>query len=157
MADQILTPLRTGINLLPLSVAFLVASLAAGRLVPRYGAWVLTVGSVLAAAGYLLVGRSGAEDVVAQMGLLGVGLGLVMPPLMGIVLSQVHGHMAGLGSGLLITTQQAALGLGSAVVGSIFLAQHVAPASAYERTTLVLAGSMLVIAALTRLLEPRRR
>lgn len=161
-----LSPLRIGLSLLPMSVAFLAASLVAGRLVPRYGAWVLTVGSVIAAVGYASVGWAvrqdagalGATDVLVEMLVAGLGLGLVMPPLMGIVLSQVHGHMAGLGSGLLITTQQASLGLGSAVVGSVFLsfADGHGPATGFWWTALLLGATMLVIAGLTRLLEPRR-
>jgi MFS family permease len=167
-----MTPLRIGLSLLPMSIAFLAASLVAGRLVPRYGARVLTVGSVIAAAGYAAVGLAihasavhsgaadfGVEDVSAEMLVAGLGLGLVMPPLMGIVLSQVPGHMAGLGSGLLITTQQASLGLGSAVVGSIFLsfAGSAGPTVGFLRTALILAATMVVIAGLTRLLEQRRR
>jgi MFS family permease len=161
-----MTPLHIGLSLLPMSVAFLVASLIAGRLVPRYGALVLTVGSVISAAGYAWVGWTvhqdpvgfGLADVLAPMLVAGLGLGLVMPPLMGIVLSQVHGHMAGLGSGLLITTQQACLGLGSALVGSVFLsfAGRHGPADGFWWTALLLAAAMLVIAGLTRLLEPRR-
>ncbi len=76
-----------------------------------------------------------------------------MPPLFGIVLSQVHGHLAGLGSGLLITTQQAFLGLGSAVIGSLYLAD--ATPSGFSRITYLLAAVMVLIAGLTRLLRPR--
>ncbi len=161
-----MSPLHIGLSLLPLSVAFLAASLVAGRLVPRFGARVLTVGSVIAAFGYAEVGWTvhqdpsgfGVGDVLAPMVVAGVGLGLVMPPLMGIVLSQVHGHMAGLGSGLLITTQQACLGLGSALVGSLFLtlSDDHGPATGFWATALVLAVAMVVVAGLTRLLEPRR-
>lgn len=157
-----MTPLRIGVSLLPMSIAFLAASLLAGRLVPRYGASVLTVGSVIAVLGYAAVGWTVAHtdgsftlgDQFVPMLVGGFGLGLVMPPLMGIVLSQVHGHMAGLGSGLLITTQQACLGLGSAVVGSIYLSWG--GADGFAGTAYLLAAVMLVIAGLTRLL-PRAR
>lgn len=161
-----MSPLHIGLSLLPMSVSFLAASLVAGRLVPRYGARVLTVGSLVAAAGYAAVGWTvhadpagfGVGDVLLPMLVAGLGLGLVMPPLMGIVLSQVPGHMAGLGSGLLITTQQACLGLGSALVGSTFLslADGHGPADGFWWTALALAVVMVAIAALTRALEPRR-
>jgi MFS family permease len=161
-----MTPFRVGLSLLPMSVAFLAASLAAGRLVPRYGAKVLTVGSVINLVGYVGVGWAvsardgviGVGDVLVPMMVMGVGLGLVMPSLMGIVLSQVHGHMAGLGSGVLITTQQACLGLGSAVVGSLYLtlANDAGPATGFLRTTVVLAVALALVAGLTRVLEPRR-
>jgi hypothetical protein len=78
-----------------------------------------------------------------------------MPPLFGIVLSQVPTHAGGLGSGLLITTQQMFLGLGSAVVGSVFpglLRAHPEP-QAFQGAVLPLAAVMLAVAALTRLLR----
>jgi len=153
-----MTPLRAGASLLPMSIAFLAASLLAGRLVPRFGAAVLTGGSVISVVGYAAVGwtvgrTDGAftlSDQFVPMLVAGLGLGLVMPPLFGIVLSQVHGHMAGLGSGLLITAQQAFLGLGSAVVGSIYLSWG--DGDGFAGTAYLLAAVMLVITGLTRLL-----
>jgi MFS family permease len=157
-----MSPLRIGVSLLPMSLAFLAASLVATRLVPRLGSWVLTTGSLIAVAGYAAVGWTVARtdgaftltDQVWPMIVVGLGVGLVMPPLFGIVLSQVHGTMAGLGAGLLLTTQQAALGLGSAVVGTIYLSWN--GAGGFARTSYLLAVSMLLTAGLTRLL-PRAR
>ena len=158
-------PLHIGLSLLPMSLTFLVASLAAGRLVPRFGASVLTVGAVIAAAGYAGVAWTVSQQgddftvlgVTPTMAIAGIGLGLVMPPLFGIVLSQVPPHAAGLGSGVIITTQQMFLGLGSALVGSLFLslASSHSGSSAFARTVVPLAVMMLVIAGLTRMLEPR--
>lgn len=150
------SPLEIGVSLLPMSLGFLVASLAGGRLVPRFGAWVLTVGSMVGAGGFVWLGALGIADTAPTLpavAVVGIGFGLVWSPLMGIVLSQVPGHMAGLGSGLLITTMQAGLGLGAAVIGSVYLAQ----ADGFTPTAYLLGAVMLVIAALTRLLEPRRR
>ncbi|MDH2415392.1 MFS transporter [Nocardioides sp. CER19] len=146
------SPLRIGVSLLPMSVGFILASLVAGRLVPRYGASVLTAGSLLAAAAFVVLARVGVDDATPVVGVLGLGLGLVWSPLMGIVLSQVPGHIAGLGSGLLVTTMQAGLGLGSAVVGAIYLSR----ADGFATTAYLLGGALVVIAVLTRLLEPRR-
>jgi len=72
---------------------------------------------------------------------------------MGVILSQVHGHLAGLGGGLLLTVMQASLGFGSAVVGSVYFglgAEH-----AFQWTAFILAGVMVVVASLTQLLQPR--
>ena len=159
-----LTPLRIGVSLLPMSGAFLVASITAGRLVPRYGASVLTAGSLIGAAGFAwlavtldhvtVTGSFGAADVALPMALSGLGFGLVWSPVVGIVLSQVPAHLAGLGGGLLITVMQAGLGFGSAVVGSVYLGWGVA--DGFAPTVLVLAAAMLVVAALTRLLAARR-
>ena len=55
------------------------------------------------------------------MVILGVGNALVMMPLFGVVVGQVPQHQAGLGSGILITTQQTCLALGAATIGTLFL------------------------------------
>jgi hypothetical protein len=51
----------------------------------------------------------------------GFGQGLVVGPLFGAVLSQVDTARAGVGGGVLVTTQQLALALGAALLGSLFL------------------------------------
>src|ERR1700728_4507783 len=56
------------------------------------------------------------------MVIAGAGQGLVMSPLFGVVLSEVPPAVAGAGSGVLTTTQQTALALGVATLGSLFLA-----------------------------------
>lgn len=159
-----LGPLRIGVSLLPMSAAFLVASIVSGRLVPRYGATVLTVGAFVAAAGFAWLALSlddlgvlatyGAGDVALPMAASGLGLGLVWSPIVGVILSQVPAHLAGLGGGLLITVMQAGLGFGSAVVGSVYLGWGVT--DGFERTALLLAAAMVVVAGLTRLLVSRR-
>jgi EmrB/QacA subfamily drug resistance transporter len=160
-----MTPLRIGLSLLPMSITFLIASLMAGRLVPRFGAKVLMIGALIGAVGYAGVAMTVSEqgrlftvlEVTPTMAIAGFGLGLVMPPLFGIVLSQVPPHAGGLGTGVLITTQQMFLGLGSALVGSLYLSlvsTHSSP-SAFARTVTPMVVVMIVIAGLTRLLESR--
>jgi MFS family permease len=159
-----LTPLHIGLSLLPMSLGFLAASVASGRLVPRFGVAVLGTGAALTALGFVWIGlvvdgiaattTYGALHVAGPMVLVGVGMGLVWSPLMGVILSQVHGHLAGLGGGLLLTTMQAGLGSGSAVVGSIYFGLDATHAFAW--TAVVLAVVMAVVAPLTALLSPRR-
>ena len=82
-----------------------------------------------------------------------IGLALLWSPRIGVILSQVHGHLAGLGGGLLLTVMQASLGFGSAVVGSVYFglrADH-----AFQWTAFVLAAVMVVVTPLTQLLRPR--
>ena len=55
------------------------------------------------------------------MAVAGIGQGLVMSPLFGFVLAGVPAARAGVGSGILTTTQQTALALGVATLGSLFL------------------------------------
>ncbi|HWI44405.1 MAG TPA: MFS transporter [Nocardioides sp.] len=158
-----MTPLRIGLSLLPLSAAFLAASILAGRLVPAYGVTVLTAGAALAAVGFgwlaltlddLVAGTTfAAADVALPMALAGFGLGLTWSPIVGIILSQVPGELAGLGGGLLLTAMQAGLGFGSAVVGSIYLGWGVG--DGFSPTSYLLAAAMLVVSLLTRLLVGR--
>jgi hypothetical protein len=51
----------------------------------------------------------------------GFGQGLVMSPIFGVVLAGVPADRAGVGSGILATTQQTSLALGVALLGSLFL------------------------------------
>jgi predicted MFS family arabinose efflux permease len=125
---------------------------------------VLTVGSVIGALGFAWLPQTvpglstmasfNPVDVALPMALAGLGFGLVWSPIMGVVLSQVPGHLAGLGGGLLITVMQAGLGFGSAVVGSVYLGWGVA--DGFARTAYLLAVAMVAVAALTRLLVSRR-
>ncbi|MEU2351257.1 MFS transporter [Modestobacter sp. NPDC049651] len=156
-----LSPLRIGLSLLPLSLGFLGASIAAGRLMPRFGVGVLAVGGLLTAVGFVWLGvvadgfgtSFGVGSVAGPMVVVGVGLALVWSPLMGVILSQVHGHLAGLGGGVLLTVMQAGLGFGSAVVGSVYFGLGAGHGFAW--TLFVLAGVMLVVSPLTRLLRAR--
>jgi MFS family permease len=161
-----MSPWEVGLSLTPLAIAFLVGSLRSARAVARFGVTALTGGALLAAVGYGLVALEAAGswprfdtvDVLLGMVAVGVGQGILMPQLFGIVLSQVPTAQAGLGSGVLITTQQMMLGLGAALVGSLYLGlgDRLDGSGAFVTTTLVVAGALLVIAALTRLLAPRR-
>lgn len=151
-----LTPLGIGLRLLPLALAILVSSIVAARLIERFGIWVLTVGGIVAAVGFWFVGSSGVDASPVLMAVLGIGLGFVWSPLMAVVLGQVPTQLAGLGSGVLITTMQAGLGLGSAVVGSLYLAQGDPVGSGFVHTLAGLGAVMVLLAALTRLLPSGR-
>ncbi len=149
--------LAIGLRLLPLALVVLFGSLVAGRLVTRYGPAVLTSGALVAAVGFSLFARSDVDHVLVPMVVAGIGIGLVWSPMMGVVLSQVPGHLAGVASGVLMTAMQAGLGLGSAVIGAFYLGQPDPTGDAFTRTALLLSGVMLAMAALTRLLVPGAR
>ncbi len=122
--------LTAGVGLVPMAATFLLASLSTSRLLARYGAKVLAAGALLQAAGLAVLavtvylGWPGLSVLWLAPGLAiaGLGQGLVMSPLFGIVLSEVPPAVAGAGSGVLTTTQQTALALGVATLGSLFLA-----------------------------------
>jgi hypothetical protein len=140
--------------------------LLSARLVTKYGTATLSFGALLAAAGYavliLQVGDAWPQfdtvDVTPGMLMVGLGQGLLMPPLFGIILSQVPRAQGGLGSGMLITTQQMWLGLGAALVGSLYLslAEGSVGSRAFTVTVAIVAAALVVIAGLSRFLVPHR-
>ncbi len=122
-------PFAAGLSLAPLCVTFFLASLAGPRLVQRFGRRVVLTGSLIQATGLLalaLTFRAGWPDVsvaglAPSMAVLGVGQGLVLPVLVRIVLSELPATQAGVGSGVMVTTQQSGLALGVATLGTLFL------------------------------------
>jgi len=121
--------LRAGLGLVPMAATFLFASLLTSRLLARYGAKVLTAGATLQAIGLVVLGGTvwlgwphvSVAELAPGLAIAGFGQGLVMSPLFGVVLSEVPPASAGAGSGVLTTTQQTALALGVATLGSLFL------------------------------------
>ncbi|MFE2941209.1 MFS transporter [Streptomyces sp. NPDC059255] len=118
-----------GVALVPMAVAFFGASLAGPRLIRRYGSLVVTAGSLLQGIGVALLVLTvwhdwpalGTLDLLPGIALAGLGQGLQLPVIIRIVLSDVPAERAGVGSGVLVTTQQSALALGVATLGSLFL------------------------------------
>jgi EmrB/QacA subfamily drug resistance transporter len=122
--------LTAGLGLVPMAATFLLASLSTSRLLARFGAKVLFAGALLQAVGLVILGLTvylgwphlAVADLAPGLAVAGLGQGLVMSPLFGIVLSEVPPAVAGAGAGVLTTTQQSALALGVATLGSLFLA-----------------------------------
>jgi EmrB/QacA subfamily drug resistance transporter len=144
--------LEAGLGLVPMAV--LLASLATSRLLARFGAKVLAAGGLLQAAGLVILGVTvylgwpglPVAWLAPGLAVAGLGQGLVMSPLFGIVLSEVPPAVAGAGSGVLTTTQQTALALGVATLGSLFLALTADGASAAAAFIVVLAIQVVVAA-----------
>jgi MFS family permease len=124
------SPLVAGAGLVPMAAAFLLASLSTSRLLARFGARVLAAGAAAQGAGLVILGLTVLADwphvsvlvLAPGMVVAGFGQGLVMSPLFGLVLSEVPPAVAGAGGGVLTTTQQTALALGVATLGTLFLA-----------------------------------
>ena len=146
--------LVAGLGLVPMAVPFLLASLATSRLLARFGAKVLAAGGLLQAAGLVILGVTvylgwpglPVAWLAPGLAVAGLGQGLVMSPLFGIVLSEVPPAVAGAGSGVLTTTQQTALALGVATLGSLFLALTADGASAAAAFIVVLVIQIVVAA-----------
>jgi EmrB/QacA subfamily drug resistance transporter len=113
-------------------LGFLIASLMSAQLVARFGHHVMAVGLAIGCLGVAMLAtvlislwpNVPALLMAPSMLVAGLGWGLVMSPLFAIVLSSVPHGSVGAGSGVLATTQQIALALGVASLGSLFLAQQ---------------------------------
>ncbi|MER8043097.1 MFS transporter [Streptomyces sp. NPDC094032] len=155
----------SGLALVPMAVAFFAASLAGPRLVRRWGTRVVPVGAVFQAVGIGLiawaVGRGWSElsvaDLLPGMAVAGFGQGLQLPVLFRVVLSEVPGEQAGVGSGVMVTTQQSAMALGVATLGSLFLSLASSPAEMGTAltTTLLVQLGVVVVTLLLSLRLPR--
>ncbi|EFH28621.1 MULTISPECIES: MFS transporter [Streptomyces] len=124
------SPVQAGLALAPLAVTFLLTSIAGPRLISRFGTRVVTAGALIQGVGLglmILAARSSWPDLgllplLPGGAIAGVGQALQLPVVFRIVLSEVPPARAGVGSGVMVTTQQASLALGVATLGTLFLA-----------------------------------
>ncbi|MCX3058635.1 MFS transporter [Streptomyces beihaiensis] len=120
---------RAGLALAPMALVFFAVSLAGPRLVARWGTRVITVGGLAQAAGVALIALAawrtwpdlGTVQLLPGAALAGAGQALQLPILFRVILSEVPAQRAGVGGGVMTTAQQAALALGVATLGSLFL------------------------------------
>jgi Na+/melibiose symporter-like transporter len=161
-----LDALEAGLVFTVLAVAYLVASLRAPELAARYGRRLPALGGVVLAAGHATLAAIVAEVGVGHdvllltpgLLLVGAGMGLVLTPLTTTVLMSLPVDRAGAASGALSTMQNVGNALGVAIIGVVFFdAVHAGYAHAFVRSSLVLAGLGLALAALTRLLPATKR
>ncbi len=124
-----LGPVGAGLALVPMAVAFFFVSLAGPRLVARHGTRVVAAGAAVQGVGVGLMALAawrswpdlGLLELLPGAAIAGAGQALQLPVVFRIVLSEVPPARAGVGSGVMITTQQSALALGVATLGTLFL------------------------------------
>ncbi|MBF6048119.1 MFS transporter [Streptomyces sp. NRRL B-1677] len=124
-----LGPLAAGLVLVPMCVTFFAGSLAGPRLFSRYGRRAVTAGALIQGAGLLGLAAAfywgwegrGIWGPCAAMAVQGLGQGLLLPLTLRTVLSEVPVEQAGVGGGVMVTTQQSFMALGVATLGSLFL------------------------------------
>jgi EmrB/QacA subfamily drug resistance transporter len=143
---------------------FFAALLLAVPMAAKLGRQVLAVGSVVVAAGCLLLAdaayASSALELVPGLAVAGFGIGTVLVPVSNLALTGVVPHHAGAASGMLSTAQQVGGALGVAVTGIVFFGSvgrvggvgHGNVAHAFARSLVVLAVLTAVTAALVQLL-----
>ncbi|WP_369827540.1 MFS transporter [Caulobacter sp. FWC2] len=117
-------PGRAGIAFLPLTATFVLSNLVSGGLVARLGARTVTTGGLLiAACGYALTARLGADSGLLEMlpgfALIPGGMGLAIPTLTSGLLASVDRHDAGAASGTLNACRQVGGAAGVAIFGAL--------------------------------------
>ncbi|HEX6556977.1 MAG TPA: MFS transporter [Ktedonobacteraceae bacterium] len=123
------TALETGVRTLPTTMGMFVIAPLAGRLTARLGPRLPAVlGALLAGVALLLMTGllepdSGYATLWWDLGLAGIGFGLVLSPLTAAVLSATPRERAGLGSSVNTTSRQVGSALGVAVLGTVVLQQ----------------------------------
>jgi EmrB/QacA subfamily drug resistance transporter len=165
-----LSPLHAGIVNLPLALTFIAMTLLGPRLAARLGPRSITVGAGFATLGAVALaltamhagGQLTGWETAPATALIGIGQGLMVPSLMGAVLSHVRPEQAGAAAGVLTTTQQFAIASGVAVIGAIFYGViGGAPGRASFVSGLVVVAwvdaALLVLAAALTFLLPRPR
>lgn len=124
-----LSPFQSGNAFITLGVTYFLASLQTARLVERFGKVVtLRLGCVVQMTGLLVLmltlsrawPQLGVLSLVPGSLLIGSGQALIVSCFFRIGLSDVPVTRAGAGGAMLTTVQQAALGLGPALLGAVF-------------------------------------
>jgi MFS family permease len=121
------SPLATGARILPVALSIAVGSVAGGLFAPRIGTRAVVV-SGLASFGTAMAWIADSIDtttpywttIVAQMLLMGLGIGLVSTPATESIMLVLPPARAGIGSAVNDATRELGSTLGVAIVGSLF-------------------------------------
>ncbi|MEV7125793.1 MFS transporter [Streptomyces sp. NPDC093260] len=159
-----LGPVSAGLALAPMAVVFFLVSLAGPRLVARFGTRVVAAGAGVQLVGVGLMALTvhaswphvGLLALLPGTAVAGAGQALQLPIIFRIVLSEVPAARAGVGSGVMVTTQQSGLALGVATLGTLFLS--LVPATGMGDAlviTLLVQSAGVVLTGLLSLRLPR--
>jgi DHA2 family methylenomycin A resistance protein-like MFS transporter len=125
---QGMSALHAGLAFLPMTAAILAANLVAGRFSPLGPRRTILLGLAAMLAGCVALLPAGAATaypaLIAQQVLLGGGLGLLVPPLTGLLLSSADPSRSGVASGAFTAFRQAGSLLGVALFGSLVSSGH---------------------------------
>jgi EmrB/QacA subfamily drug resistance transporter len=114
----------SGLRTLPSTVGTFVMAPLAGQLAARFGPYVpITLGALLSSVALLLFTRLDVSTSYASIwwnvGMFGIGIGLVISPLTAAVLSATPPNRAGLGSSMVNTSRQIGSVFGIALLGAL--------------------------------------
>ena len=158
--EQHLTPLQTGLALVPTMAAVTGANLMAGRLMQRLGPRLtVTLAALVMAAGYAgLLGVDASTSYLAmviQLAALGLGGGTIIPVITSELLGSAERSRSGVAAGTLNTLRQTGSAIGVGLFGSLIAgAGHFV--SGFHVAVAIGVGLAVAILALTPLLDGRR-
>ncbi len=161
-----LSAMLSGLSIGVFAAAFVLTAVFSPGLVRRFGARLMVAGAALQVVALLAT----AALSYAQVGhwvwwfqpvgvVMGIGQAWMYAPLVGVVMQAVPNHAAGLTGGLVATAQQAALGLGVALLGGLFgqLSGGMDPVVAFGAVALVQAVLSATFGLLAWRLDRRTR
>jgi len=136
--------IQTGVIFTAATVGILLSSLAAGRLARQYRQKTLILaGFVITIAGIIVLlvmvkGHPGAWYFAPGLFLIGVGVGVMLTPSVNVVQSAFPENLQGEISGLSRSVSNLGSSLGTAIAGTILVADLIDPKRAYAVAMLVL-------------------
>jgi MFS family permease len=152
-----LSPIQSGEALIALGLSYFISSMLSAHVARRIG----TVPTLLVGCAIQLPGLIGLivslgwvwphpsiVNLIPSTILMGLGQALIVSSFFRIGLADVPTSEAGAGSALLSTVQQAALGLGPALLGAIFAGQLNADGNYLHAAQFALLGEVVLILAL---------
>jgi MFS family permease len=166
-AGEHFSPLRAGLTAVAFSVGSFLAAPFAVPMAQRYGRVVLAIGGVLMAAGLwgVVLGAKHVTvagspwPIVPGLVVAGLGLALLVIPLVNVVLAAVPAEVAGGASGLFSTAQQLGGAVGVAITGTVFFGAAATHSfeGAFTRTAPYTMGAFALCALLALLLPGTAR
>ena len=157
------SPLRVGLEFLPLALVIGAGAHLASRLLPRAGSRALIVAGlvVMGAGALLLTGVSARSGYLTGFlpGLLvvGTGTGLVFPATAVTAMSSIAEDRAGLASGLMTTAHEIGAALGVAVFSAVAVAAGGGIAAGYRHGFMVAAAAAAGLAVVAAVAVPAVR
>ncbi|MEN0053066.1 MAG: MFS transporter [Mucilaginibacter sp.] len=119
------SPLTSGLYFVAPGILFTITSVAAARLIPRFGTPVLQVGIAIIVVTFALQivyfkTSASVAMLFTLQALYGLGNGLVLPSLLNITLRSLPAQFAGAAAGIYSTVQQTSSALGICLIGGLF-------------------------------------